>query len=465
MEAKDHLFDAFPAISKEQWIQQVIKDLKGGDFDTILKYTSRDGIDIYPFYTAEDLSGYSERMPLFAHTDWDVCEEIIVKEASVANKQALHVLENGATALLFRVPGKVFLPALLQDIGIAYIGLQFVVDSNIALFDEQLQAYISGKGLQPDQLNLSVAYDPVHTFVTTGSWNAATEQNLFIKHSEATANYRNVCIDGTIYHNAGAAPAYEIACIAAHANEYLNWLNGKANSIQLNIAVGPDYFFEIAKLRAVRKVFALLSETYGIQPMLYIHAETAIRNLTVYDAHNNLLRTTTEAMAATIGGCNSLTVKPFDEVYNADNGFSDRLARNIQLILKAESYFDKVADVSAGSYFIEALTEQLAGKAWSYFKEIEAAGGFISSLEQNMIQRTIEASANSQQQRFEEGKEILVGTNKYPDAKQVMKDQLKKDIIAALPATGVTATPLTTRRLSIDNELNRLALETAGSGS
>lgn len=461
MEAKDHLFDAFPAISKEQWIQQVIKDLKGGDFDTILKYTSRDGIDIYPFYTAEDLSAYSERKPLFAHTDWDVCEEIVVTDENTANKQALDVLENGATALLFRVPGKVSVSALLQDIGIEYIGLQFVVSSDIALFDEQLQTYISDKGLQPDQLNLSIAYDPIHAFVTTGSWDAGVEKDLFTKHTETTSNYRNVCIDGTIYHNAGAAPAYEIACIAAHANEYLNWLSGKTNSIQLHIAIGQDYFFEIAKMRAIRKVFALLSEAYGIRPTLYIHAETAIRNLTVYDAHNNLLRTTTEAMAATIGGCNSLTVKPFDEVYSADNSFSDRLARNIQLILKAESYFDKVADVSAGSYFIEALTEQLAEKAWSYFKEIEATGAFISSFEQNIIQQTVEASANSQQQRFEEGKEILVGTNKYPDAKQVMKDQLKKDIIAEQPATSATATPLIIRRLSVDSELKRLALETA----
>ncbi|KAK6022886.1 hypothetical protein OSTOST_11400 [Ostertagia ostertagi] len=253
MAANDHLFDAFPATTKEQWIQQVIKDLKGGDFNTILNYTSRDGIVIHPFYTEEDLAKYSERKPLFSHTDWE---------------------------------------------------------EGIGEFDTQLSSYLSAKKLDRSTLNLIVSYDPIHQLVETGSGLEAAEQAAFIKHINSAKDARNCCINGAIYHNAGASPAYEIACIAAHANEYFQWMEKPGVPVQVQVSVGPDYFFEIAKLRALRKVMTLLAAAYETEMDISLHAETATRNLTLYDTHNNLLRTTTEAMAATIGGCNSLVRTP-----------------------------------------------------------------------------------------------------------------------------------------------------------
>lgn len=464
MDAKNHLFDAFPATSKDQWIQQVIKDLKGGDFDTLLNYTSRDGITIHPFYTTEDLSRYTERKPLFAHTDWEVCEEIIVAANGEqnANKIALHALEHGATGLVFLVQSNVTLETLLRDIGIEYIQLRFVVQENITAFDAQLTTYISDKGLHATALNLVISYDPIHQLLTTGNWQETAARTNFLQHINDTKGTYNLCIDGTIYHNAGASPAYELACILAHANEYLQWSEGHAARIEIAIAIGPDYFFEIAKLRALRKVWALLATTYNINAGLRIHAVTATRNLTLYDTHNNLLRTTTEAMAASIGGCDSLVVKPFDCFYNAPNAFSGRLARNIQLLLKAESYLDKVADVSAGSFFVEELTEQLAEKAWTLFQGIEAEGGFIAALDKEIIQNTIEESAAIQQQRFTEGKEVLVGTNKFPDKQQHMADKAA-GINTPVISVATMIRPLMEQRLSNAAEQERLQAETTAS--
>lgn len=461
MDAKEHLFDAFPATSKEQWIQQVIKDLKGGDFNSLLTYTSRDGITIQPFYTTEDLAVYSERKPLFAHTDWEVCEEIIVVPGTEqeANKKALYALEHGATGLVLRVQSDVALATLLQDIGMEYIRLRFVLQENISAFDAQLSTYISGKGLDVHALNLAISYDPIRRLLDSGNWEPMAERSNFLQHIKDTQGAHNLCIEGTIYHNAGAAPAHELACILAHANEYLQWSDAHTTRVEIAIAVGPDYFFEIAKLRALRKVWALLTAAYNINDVLSIHAVTATRNLTLYDTHNNLLRTTTEAMAASIGGCDSLVVKPFDCFYNAPNAFSGRLARNIQLLLKAESYIDKVADVAAGSFFMETLTEQLAEKAWNLFQTIESEGGFIAALEKGSIQNSIEESAAAQQQRFDEEKEVLVGTNKFPDKGQLMADKVTGIHTVTLPE-GTLIRPLMEKRLSNAAEQERLQAET-----
>jgi methylmalonyl-CoA mutase len=162
-------------------------------------------------------------------------------------------------------------------------------------------------------------------------------------------------------------------------------------------------------------------------------------------------------MAAAIGGCNSLSVLPFDAAYNNSNEFAERMARNIQLILKSESYFDKIADASAGTYFIEELTEQLAEKAWSYFVEIEKGGGFIASLKKGTVQSKIKQFAAIKQTQFDEGKEVLVGTNKFPDAKENKKDKLDSIVWGDEKATGTTIEPLSMLRLSAANEKQRLS--------
>jgi len=462
----NNLFAAFPPVSPEQWIQQAISDLKGADFRERLQYTAADGITVQPFYTEEDLAKLPQSGPLFTHTDWEICEVIEADDAVTANGKALHALDNGATALLFRLAPETDPGMLMQGIMPQYIDVQFRVAGALPAFADQLRAWVQSNGVPQEQLRIGINADFIAHLAQTGRWQEHREADAaaWTKLFTDTAPYRTLCIDAAVYHNAGASPAYQLGCALAQLHEYLT-LPGiqpeaTAGRIQVNVATGPDYFFEISKLRALRKVFALLLETYGADTQIYIHAETAYRNLTAYDAYNNLLRTTTEAMAAVIGGCNSLSVTPFDAVLRSAHEFPERMARNIQLILKEESYFSQVSDVSAGAYFIETLTEQLAEKAWDYFREIERRGGLISCLLTGSIQETVKGFAQQEQERFATGTEVLVGVNKYPNPNERLRgEHVKIAMRYSTPAPGAIVEPLDTDRLAATQEAARLAAE------
>lgn len=446
-------------------MQQVIRDLKGADFDEKLTYTTADGIMIRPFYTLEDTTACEERRPLFSHTDWEVCEELEVKNEKEANKKALHALNNGASALVFHLHAAADPAVLLEEIRIEYIALQFVVTGDAAAFAKKLQQYIRLKKLDAARLNISIRKDAIARFLRTGAWEKPVneaKQELCELFSD-NEPLRTLTVDAAVFQNAGATPAYEIGCALAQLNAYAGWLEEAGikasalhNRIQLSTAVGPDYFFEIAKLRAYRKVMALFFEEYGISGDVHIHAETSFRTMTVFDAHNNLLRAATEAMAAAIGGCNSLSVLPFDATCGKEeNEFSGRLSRNIQLILKSESYFDKIADAAAGTYFIEELTEQLAQKAWSYFTEIEKEGGMVAAIEKGSVQSAIKAFADKEQADFDSGKKVLVGTNKFPDTKENKKETADDIVWGNENAKSGKALDLS--RLAVKNEKQRIS--------
>jgi methylmalonyl-CoA mutase len=208
----------------------------------------------------------------------------------------------------------------------------------------------------------------------------------------------------------------------AHAHEYLVTLSNQNISYKkpfyFTVAVGSDFFGEIAKLRALRKLWVLLAQAYNILKEIHIHCETSLLNKSSLDANNNMLRTTTEGMSAVIGGCNSLTIHPYNTGFESQTDFSDRMARNQQLILKEESYLHHTADMGAGSYYIEKLTDELAGKAWEEFKEIENKGGFLACLKSNFIQNKIQEQADNLIKQFNNGELVLVGVNKFQNAKE-----------------------------------------------
>lgn len=459
------LFEAFSDTTAQQWIAQAVKDLKGASFEEQLQYQSADGITIQPFYTAEDIKNPP---PLFTHTDWEITEGIFTTDETAANKKLLHALNNGSTALRLEVNDNTDFHTLFSEVQLPYIGLLLNVSGSFVAFAERFNDYLQNSGYDTGKLNIGINADVINAALNKGNWrtNSAEDMQEWKHLFQNTGICRTLCIDATALHNAGASPAFQLGCILAMTNEYIHYLGNNGithhnigHRIQINVATGPDYFFEIAKLRSLRKLMVLLLQQYGISGDIYIHTTTAFRNLTVYDAYNNLLRTTTEAMAATIGGCNSLEILPFDAAFNEPNEFAQRMARNIQLILKAESHFDKVADAGAGSYFIEMLTEQLGEKAWNYFKEIETEGGFITAMEANLIQEKTEAFAAAQQQRFNEGKELLVGTNKFPNPSDLMQEKRPFKNQWTQPATATTFRALNTTRLAVINEQDRVTTE------
>jgi methylmalonyl-CoA mutase len=196
-----------------------------------------------------------------------------------------------------------------------------------------------------------------------------------------------------------------------------------ARSICFTFGLGSNYFFEIAKIRAARLLWAVIARKHGVSDkgqIMNIHAITGEWNKTVYDPYVNLLRTQTEAMSASLGGVDSLTVTAFDSVYKEPSDFSERIARNQQLLLKEESHFDKIVDPAAGSYYIENLTAMVAEKAWDLFLEIENEGGFLESLKAGLVQKRIENNAQKRNAYLSRGREKLLGTNIYPNINEVL---------------------------------------------
>jgi methylmalonyl-CoA mutase len=304
--------------------------------------------------------------------------------------------------------------------------------------------------------------DPIGQLAKEGNWLATKEKNNFETLnliSEATAHVSFISIDGGLYQNAGANMVQQIAYSLAHANEYFNRIKNINQPIVFEIAVGTNYFFEIAKLRALRLLFSLIAKEYNHKFDCHLLVSPTKRNKTLYDYNVNMLRTTTECMSAILGGADAIANLPYDALYHKDNEFGDRIARNQLLVLKHESYLDKVNNPADGSYYIESLTNQLAEKALTLFKDIEANGGFLKQLNEGIIKRKIQESADKEQELFDAGKEILLGTNKYPNKKDRMKDDLELFPFVKIKPRKTLITPIIERRWAEKIEQERLKEE------
>ncbi len=251
----------------------------------------------------------------------------------------------------------------------------------------------------------------------------------------------------------------QVAYTLAHANEYLNRIENFDKNITVEVAVGGNYFFEIAKIRAIRLTLNALTEAYSSNITFHIVAKPTRRNKTIYDYNVNMLRTTTECMSAVLGGADAVENLAYDAVFHKTNEFGERISRNQLLILKEESYFDKVNNPADGTYYIENLTNQLAEKGLELFKDIEKNGGLISQLIEGTIQRKISESEAKEQTLFNEGKEVLLGTNKYPNAQDQMKNDLELYPFVKQNPRKTLITPIIEKRLAETLEQERLASE------
>jgi methylmalonyl-CoA mutase len=246
----------------------------------------------------------------------------------------------------------------------------------------------------------------------------------------------------------------------AHVNEYFNRIEGISTPITFEVSVGTNYFFEIAKLRALRLLFDSLAKEYQYTFNCHIIVTPTKRNKTLFDYNVNMLRTTTECMSAILGGADGISNLAYDALYHKDNEFGDRISRNQLLVLKHESYFNQVHNPADGAYYIESLTEQLAEKALELFKDIEANGGLITQLIEGTIQRKINESAQKEQDLFDSGKEVLLGTNKYPNKNDKMAKELELFPFIKTNARKTLITPIIEKRIAEKTEQERLSLET-----
>ena len=451
--SKNHLFDEFSPVSAKEWKQKIQVDLKGADYNETLVWESPEGIKVKPFYHSDDAVSTPEN--LTSGSGWNVGQSIYAGNAKAANEKAKQVLGKGAEAMYLIIPAEdIKISELLDGIILAdtkvYLELQFLSSSYV-------KTVIHFVGDAQENLYLNI--DPIGNLARTGNWFFNLEKD----HQELDAilsleNQNTVSVDVSLYQNAGANRVQQLAYAIAHANEYLNHISDKglASTISFKISIDTNYFFEIAKLRALRLLFTTLAKEYGVSENCHIVAVPTRRNKTLYDYNTNMLRTTTECMSAVLGGANAVVNLPYDAVYHKDNDFGDRISLNQLLLLKNESYFDKVDNAADGTYYIESITNQLAEKALILFKSIESGGGFLKQLKAHTIQRKIQESAEKEQARFDAGEEVLVGTNRYQNENDKMKDTIELYPFLKTNARKTLIQPILEKRLAEEVEQKRL---------
>jgi len=457
------LFDAFEPVSAKQWKQKIQMDLKGADYNDTLVWQSAEGIHVKPFYHKDEFE--NSPTPIPGHpTQWSIAQDVFIDDETIANKLMLDAIERGAEAIIcssekeFDI-GLMFRGFRFEKIKI-YFNLKFISESFIL----SLKQFLSDK-------NADVFYniDLIGNLARSGNWfqNLKKDHEILENILQNNASENIISIDTALFQNAGANITQQLAYALSQVTEYLNHFAaetvGKSSKKELNItfevAVGSNYFFEIAKIRALRKLYAAVASEFGVTETCHIVARPSKRNKTLYDYNINMLRTTTECMSAILGGANTICNLPYDSLYHKSNEFGERISRNQLLILKAESYFDSVSNPADGTYYIESLTSELGEKALEIFKDIESNGGFLSQLKEGIIQRKIKESAAKEQQRFDSGSLVLLGTNKHPNKKDRMKDDLELYPFVKTNVRKTLITPIIEKRLSEKLEQTRLENE------
>ena len=447
------LFDQFESVSAKAWKQKIQLDLKGADYNKTLIWKSPERIDVKPFYHSDDIKDKDsfETSPI---STWKICQDILVSDENLSNALAKNVIEKGAESIRFIIKTKeTNIAILLEGISVPiYIDLKFLsVD-----FVKRLNEYVGD-----NNLNVYLETDIIGNLARTGNWYFnLKEDHLLLEEIAKNSNHLKswLSIDVSLYQNSGANSIQQLAYALSHVNEYLNHFGENiSKSIIFKNTIGSNYFFEIAKIKALRVLWnSLVAEYTGQQIKCLITTKPSTRNKTLYDYNTNLLRTTTECMSAILGGADTVCNLSYDAIYHKENEFGERIARNQLLILKHESYFDQVFNPTDGAYYIEELTSQIATKSLTLFKDIEANGGFLNQLKGGTIQRKIKESAYKEQKLFEEGKIVLLGTNKYQNEQDLMKGELEINPFIKKEIRKTLIEPIIERRLSEKVETSRL---------
>ena len=453
MSNENKLFQEFPPVSTEQWEEVILKDLKGTDYQKKLMWRTDEGFQVRPYYRAEDLESldYLEALPnQFPYTrgfktkdnKWNIVQEITEKDLKKANLIATNALIKGADTVSFctkNVNSYQDLSVLLNGIDLEKNAVQFRCATSYMALMKWFVQYVNEHKYNKAKVAGAIDFDAVVYALKKGKFyrDAETDLQEVIELLDLTSEFplfKMVNVNGLALHNAGATIVQELGYALAVANEYLCFATEKgvasekiASKMQFTLSVGSNYFMEIAKLRAMRLLWTTLIEQYkpALDCAYHITLNTVAStwNKTLYDPYVNMLRSTTEAMAAALGGADSIALKPFDVAYQQEDEFSSRISRNTQIILKEESYFDKVIDPAAGSYYIENLTNSIIEHSWKLFQDTASNRGFISSFEK--IKSEIEQTAQKRDMDIAMRRYVLLGTNQYPNTNEFMLDKIE----------------------------------------
>ena len=501
MANKEKLFTEFTAPTTQEWLDKIQVDLKGADFQKRLVWRTNEGFNVQPFYRREDLANLKTPDALpgefpFVRGNkkdsnvWYVRQNIIVDVAEdasdatskikEANKKALDILNKGVDSLGFKLPGKLVsketVEALLDGIYCDIIEVNFATCPRHSVeLAEILVEYFQKKGYDKEKVVGSIEWDPMAKMIMKGK--DVTPVLAFgpklVETLKEYPNFRCIAASTDVLNNAGAYIVQELGYALAWGNEYLQQLTDAgvdvdlaAKSIKFNMGVSENYFMEIAKFRAARLLWAQIVKQYEPKNddscQMCVNATTSIYNQTLFDSYVNLLRSQTEAMSAALGSVHSMVVTPFDAPYEQATDFSERIARNQQLLIKEESHFDRIVDPSAGSYYIEHLTDALAQEAWKIFLKVEEAGGFLAAIKAGTIQDDINATNVKRHGDAAKRKEFLLGTNQFPNFTEKSEGK-RAQASACCCATGTDETApfkaINSTRLAADFEDLRIHTE------
>ena len=438
------LFTDFAPVTTEEWEAKINADLKGKDSERALVWKTYEGFNVRPYYREENLESlnYLDTLPgefpfvrgnKKTGNDWLIRQNILVTNFENANKKALEILGKGVTSLGFYFSScenitKDSLGVLLKDICLESAEINLVCPDDSGNCAEVFADYVSTGKWANENVIASASIDPIGTFILKGKLpkDAISKLKPVVEKAKVVPQFRTIGVHGKIFANSGSSIVQELAFSLAQGAEYLTQftelgmnIDEVAKTIKFNFGIGNNYFMEIAKFRAARLLWGQIVKAYGTESdcsaKLIAHSETNWYNKTIYDPHVNMLRTQTEAMSAALGGAHSITVLPFNVIYEEPNNLSERVARNQQILLKEESYLDKVSDPAAGSYYIENLTDSLVNQVWSLFLTIQEKGGFIAAFRQGFIQKEITEMAAKRDLNIALRRENLLGTNQFPN--------------------------------------------------
>lgn len=443
------LFSEFEPTSTEEWENVLTRDLKGADYKKKLKWESIEGIEVLPFYRKEDLENLphlADGVEIETPADWQFCEVIDRADPAEGNKAANQAVENGADSLWFttqidpdegvlggdisgtHVQNLDDLKTLLDGIDLEKTGVVFDSGAGSVGLLGLMKAYLrdSNGG------TFSCLYDPFTYMAHHGRLPLPENKlNSIIGQMADETGFQSLAADGAFYHNCGATIIQELGIALSIGSEFLarvpeNKKEQTAKQFWMHLSAGSLYFPEIAKFRAARLLWTRVLDAYDLDSRipLTIHASTSLWNKAIADPHNNMLRATTEATSAALGGANRITVHPYNVHFEKTNEFSHRIARNVSHILDEEAHLTAVENPGDGSYYIEVLTDEIAKKAWEFFQMIEKQGGFQKALEGKIIQGEVGRSRKAKEQALATRELVMTGINHYPDAGQDLPHDL-----------------------------------------
>ena len=451
-ENKEKLFDQFPPVSTEEWRAKVEVDLKGADFNKKLVWRTNEGFNVQPMYRAEDIKDLktTDSLPgeypyvrgTKTNNDWYIRQEIEVCCPKAANEKATEILGKGVTSLGFKLKEDLDadgLKTLLAGIDLAKVEVNFDCCPNKALqLAKDLVEVVNAAGAA-DTFTGSIGFDPFRRLLKHGKDFPKDIKALAAEIVKAVAEVKNLrvlAVNTDKLCNAGAYIYQELGYALSWGNEWLSQLTDAgidateaAKRIKFNMGISTNYFMEIAKFRAARMLWAQIVKQYepkcDCACKMNVHATTSEFNQTIFDAYVNLLRSQTESMSAALAGVDSITVTPFDKQYKNPDEFSERLARNQQLLLKEESHLDKIVDPAGGSYYVETLTMSIANEAWKLFLATEEQGGFYAALKAGEVQKAVNESSDKRHTDVARRKESLLGTNQFPNFNEIANDKIE----------------------------------------